>query len=520
MSAVKKSSKSKEAFSLFDKIKSYFISLKGGSAAGYLKPALVIVALILVASIIIPKFIPEGGPNYLMYVKNGELYYSNVSSIKNNSVTSNQTNYEQNAMISEDGKLIFYKDNMNTSLLYKKTNGLNKKPKKLSDEVFEFTINQSGSVACYIKGQDRELYYHNVKASAVFVDKNVVFFHLSPDGNNLLYSKHNGTCFELWYYESGKNAKLIVSEYDAVYNVSEECNSLIYTKDSSAFMFSAGNDSKLLTENCSEIVAAYDSGEFYYCHYSSQSMPALYYFNGKESFLVTENYSGNINYSAKTPVLIYYANDAEDNKVVSVAVKEKSNQLDFNIDSAYTDAVGDHIYFIADKDSNSQMGILYKAKISGKSVRKAKEVDKDVYTGKFVADGEFIYFKNVNLSDRTADLYLNGSRVDKVVNTDTVVYNPVDDSLIYFKNIQGISGELHIRDGLSRKKVDESVHIGQVFITMGGDLLYLKDFNSSDGVGTLCLCKNTKGKKVADGVTSIYKYETSFSKYAGINNYT
>lgn len=511
----KQQTTSKNVFgSFFVTISSQMKNIKEGSASGYLKPALILVVIVLIASILVSIILPKGGTDPILYVKDGELYFATASSTKGKAVTSGQINSEQSAVLTADGKGIFYKDQQGDELCYKRTDKLKKSPTVLSKDVFEFSVSTDNSVVTYVKGIERELYQHDLKKQSELIDKNIVLFYVSDDANNIIYTKYNETgSSEIWIYKKGTAPKLIVADYDGTYNIADDCLSLIYTKDGTAYRFKDGKDDEKLIDNCSEIISCYDSGEIYYCHYSGENgalYPSLYYFNGKKSEKIADSYSGNISYAAKAPVLIYYST-TDNGNTYSIAVNGNTSTVEHNISSAYVKPDGDEVYFITDSDPNTRQGTLYKASISSKTMKKAKEIDKDVYRGKYLDSDKFIYFKNYELGLDLADLYLGKKKIAEKVGPDSIIYNPVNEDIIYFTDVDTFMGTLNIYGG-GNKKVAEKVHVGQTFITENGNIVFIKDFVATEGVGDLYICKSRKGKKIGENVSSLFKYDTAAAR--------
>lgn len=472
-----------------------------------LKLGIGVVAAFVAVLILFSIIIPTGTPDGFLYTKEEGLYFSTTDS-KSKKVSDEEFSTYSTAKFSSDGKKIFYKEQDGGKLLYKNTYNLEKAPVSLSVNVIDFSINKKGNLVTYTKGSDSDLYQNNLKSQGDKIDESVVWFVTDDSGKRILYSKQNKVgSLELWIYKSGKKPEKIVTGYDAYYALSDDLNSFYFTKNGAVYKYSKGKEAEKIIDNYSEIIAAYKTGEIYYSCKSDHNTELCYY-NGKTAETITDKFTARRCAAVDRPVVVFYFQDPTRMTTSNyIAVKDNITELDYDISEAHIDATGDELRFISDVNPASLEGTLYKATVNDDTVKSIKDIEANVLRGAFANDGEFIYLANYDKDTNTAELYRNEKKIDADVNADSIIYIPQKDSIIYFKDLDIMTGTMYLFDGKKSLKVDENVQTGEVFVAESGDVVYIRNFGS-DLCGELCVFKGTKSKLIDEKVELILKIST------------
>lgn len=260
-----------------------FLALGGGA-----------VALLLVAVILLSIFLTGGPNNYALYIKDGELYYADVDNFEPFEVTDNlyDTDYAL-AKLSSDGKTLFYLDETyNTSgsvLYYRSVNDPDEEPIKVDSNVDFFVINNSGDIVTYFKKDTHTLYQHDLNERTK-IASDVADFAVTPDGETVLYTIKKDDETNLYYKEWGEDAVKIASDIQYVAYVSEDLETVYYTKggtkedDSTAYkdyVLYKSEDGEEGIKIASDINYAivFDSGEIYYTKSETQKIDLADYVN-------------------------------------------------------------------------------------------------------------------------------------------------------------------------------------------------------------------------------------------------
>lgn len=565
-------------------------------------------ACLVVAVVVVVILLLSGGKknNYALYVKDGELYYTGISSIKPLEVTDELGNAYAGYLtqLSKDGKILFFPDNYDSSsytygLYYRYVNKPKKDAVKLASDVSSYSVSESGKCVTYLT-KDGKLYQHDLKDKEK-IDSDVESYRVSKDGKKLFFIDSDD---KLYFKNGNKDKEKMASDVDRIQFVDEKFSYVYYTKDENLYKQKPGKDKEKLVSDMHSLVRVYASGAFYYLEATSDEKPlsdfvnddmaeadatitkpeapkypyysdyatydeysaayesywdayekywdaleayrdkedrdelredlkketleyvvyTLYYFDGKKSQEVADGLVCEpSNYAANAPVLI--CSVGKGGRIASVNLSEidytweVKNQFSQSAEQAgdcyiavegtatklsYDDAQGFDlskdgtlVYFMADV-SEDDCGDLYQMKISGGKPQKAEKYDTDVYSGFFLADGTYAYFKDVE--DGNGDLYIEKKQIDK----DTYLYgirSSEDGICAYLSDYEDGEGTLMMYQGGKAKKVANDVC--ELCLTPNGEILYLTDFDEDKEEGDLYLFNGSKSKQVDDGVSQI-----------------
>ena len=278
---------------------------------------------------------------------------------------------------------------------------------------------------------------------------------------------------------------------------------------------------------------------------------SLYYYNGTEEILVSEDFSGYLANAADKPVFVYLTNNKKDAKKIklsdiedtsdvdneiwdilypdeqtmNVAVNEKVFVTDNETDtpySAYVNGDGTIIYFVADVDEGIN-GDLYRINIENGQVSQAEKYDSDVLCvsglNTFITNEKFLYYKDCNSVITNADMYVNGEKIAYDVSMKGAGYNDKTDNLYYLKdwNEDKQYGTLELyHDGETTKIADD---VYSYCINSDGSISYLYDYSLDYDNGELRLWKNGENRKIDDDVELVFgaseEYYSSGFAYSG-----
>lgn len=234
------------------------------------------VAIIVVAAILIPRlFNGNNSINAVLYLKDSEINYTSLSSIKPKEITDNLDEYgtlsggygeylSYAISVSDDGKRIFYPDDMTDTedgmtIYYQNLKSKNSEGEKIDSEISVYKTNDAGTRMFYIKGTDRDFYVNNLKDKEK-LDSNVDTFYINSDGSKIIYINNDGNIYE----KNGKKDKVKIDSNSSIVSVSDNLDTIYYQKADSLYLKKDGKDKEKVLSDVSSVVSIYDSGEIYY----------------------------------------------------------------------------------------------------------------------------------------------------------------------------------------------------------------------------------------------------------------
>lgn len=499
------------------------------------------VAVVLVIAIIIGIVSIAGGgkDDFVLYYKDGELFFSDFSGKPMQITDDLELGYGASPKVTKDSKTIFYIDD-DAKLYYRSLKNEKKDPEKLANDVSSFYISANGKKVIY--SSDGNLYLHDLKQSEK-IAKDVETFIISLDLKKVYYTNDEN---EFFYLKVGKDATKIASDVNdfsasanfkyALYSKSveaEDAEDSEYEDDydydygsTDLYVYKEGGEGVKVDSDASVVGVIYDSGKFYYYTESEEEddySKELCFYNGKEGVVVSESFNGGEAISADKPILVYSEIDAEDEDAEETyAIAKEEKVIAFNAENIanlqlaednktiyYTvldetegeeeesedEYYEDDYSYEEDYEESKSTYTLYKTTISGNSVKEAKTIDTEVESSSFVLMGssKVAYEKDDN------GLFINGEKViDDVV--DYYYYKPLKTLYIESDKSDDETFTLSTSKGKKAKKVADDVSTFN--ITESGKLYYITDINKN-GEGSLYLAKGNKPKKIDDDVTSL-----------------
>lgn len=233
--------------------------------------AVVLVVVILLSSI----FGGRSVNNFALYLKDGEMYYTDISKIEpwqvttrlddDNTLGTNEAGHILGfyTQLSKDGKTIFYVDKieMNSfSLFYRSVNNPDKEPVKIDSDIKVYTVSESGDCITYLKGSDNVLYQHNLTDKEK-IASDVSDFRVSDDGKKIIFlNKDNG----LYAKSAGNDKEKIDSEVSGITFIDDDLKNIYYIKEGSLYKKAEGSDKVKIASELDSVIKVYESGEVFY----------------------------------------------------------------------------------------------------------------------------------------------------------------------------------------------------------------------------------------------------------------
>jgi len=470
-------------------------------------------AAVVLIGVILAIALSGGKNNYMLYLKDKDLFYSEISKIKPMQVTeelidSNDVNnaiLNRNAdtvsydvTLTKDGKTLFYFDKYELSadgdvgsgtLYCRSATNAKKEPVKIDSDIYGYTISENGKLVTYKKNGN--LYQHNLKDKKKIAG-DVASWTVSEDGKVFFWTDEDG---DLYMKKGNKDKKKLDSEVYSITMINEKANAIWYEKnyddETGTFDFFKHDlkDKKKLASDVSSIYAIKDSGEFYYTkseteekayydfvendtseadEYLVESLKenktnvttsTLFYYDGKGSKELSKN-ANVYDYDFEKNILIYA--EKEDVKVKLSTIKST-----YDVQNAIYDA--DRTYFVALEAATSQI-----------------DAD-DVYTASISPEGDAIYY--------VADVAEPKEGEEDYVPTGTV----------YKLAISG-------KKVKKAEKYADDVYAGSLVVYEDGAVQYRKDYKAAvreeDKYTPASYELYINNKKVADDVNGVIDYDS------------
>lgn len=546
------------------------------------------VLVVVLAVLMIPKFFSGEGKthNYAVYVKDGELQYLSMPKGKDPLEVSsrlldgdNNDAYTQSSLylspyinMSKDGKTLFFPDKIDASsyggvneftLYFRDISSKKSDSQKIDSGLTSYSINEAGTLVTYIK--DGNLYQHNLKEKTK-IDSDVVSYRVSKDGKSLVYFvlEADETEGVLFQKNGKKDAEKITSGVTRLSNVSEDFSRIMYYKEDTLYVKESGKDPVKISSEVENAVF-FKSGEVYYLktgepikasaffindlegedadYYadmlseqdSDYEWSSLYYFDGKESTLLTDYaIATDMETAVDATVACFiqipdgalptvklsemlddpYTTEEKLTKnlmascVISVATKATVADLDLELSDDFSEflvsADGQSLYITTEYDEENDTVTLNKVTLSGGKVKEMEVLDEEVYDSiRLAGDSSVIYFKDVN-DDYEGELYLDGTKLADDVYRWYLQYDEDTGNVYYMVdwNDEKEQGTLMYHANKKNVTVKDDVH--DYCITPGGEILFLYDYSLNSYKGELWMSNGKKASKVDDDVSVIF----------------
>lgn len=542
-----------------------------------------IVAAVLVVVMLVSSLFSGGNKqDYVLYIKDNQLNYSGLSKIKPFEVTEELVSSDAlengedyyfsseewmaysagwKAYITEDGKTIFYAEEMDENnqfdLYYRKLNRPKKEGEKIASSISNYVISKSGKVVTYKK--DGKLYQGNLKDSEKIAN-NVTEYRVSEDGKKI-YFVSNG---KLYLKQKGKD-KVKLDKDASIEYVSEDFKTVYYTKGENLYKKVGNKDKVKIASDVSWIVKVYESGEVYYCKSDTETVTLMDYVNDdmvasdkkikepeEPEYPDLDDYDEYDDYRAayekyrdeweeysdaydvyeekeerdelreelketeieKTTYTLYYTKGKKSVKLAENVTQDSIDYLYENPIAAFQvqeeEKTGkivdlsdiDYAFEVEEMVSygEAEEGGTYKVAVKGKVCDfKQKQVEELIIT----EDGKNIYFlDNVSKKSEEGTLYqikVSNNKIGKPKKYDTDVcdFSVQEGVVICYKDADEDGATLYV----NKKKVASDVDLYSAeYNKETKDVLFMADYKSEKQEGTLMVYNGKKAKEVSDDV--------------------
>lgn len=246
----------------------------------YLKLGGIVAAVLVVAIVLVSVFAGGSGskggngqPDGALYLKDGELYYSDYSKKEPLEITGNLLDdassstlsgyaYEIAATIhvTADGKTMFFMDKLDYygtgTLYYRSLTDFKQDAEKIASGVSRYTVSEDGKLVTYLK--NGTLYQFDMK-DEVKLEKDVSTYRVSPDGKIIYYRNSDGA----WYVmKNGEDEK--IGTDISIEHITDDYATVYYLSDGKLYKKTIGKDKEKLLSDVEEITEIGEDGTFYY----------------------------------------------------------------------------------------------------------------------------------------------------------------------------------------------------------------------------------------------------------------
>lgn len=241
-------------------------------------------AVVLIVGIVLFTMISRNSDqktDYAMYIKERELFYSNLGKKPSTQVTedlledSDISNYDINSaritlseyfILSDDGKYLFYPDKIDTSddgftIYWKKISNLSGEGTKIDSDIQDYEVSDNAAYVTYLKSGDSLYSYDVKKAEKEKIAGDVEGFAASENGKQVIYINDEGT---LYLWTMGGNKEKIDSDISKVVYISDDFKTMYYLKEENLYKKENKKDREKVASDVSRVIKVYDSGSIYY----------------------------------------------------------------------------------------------------------------------------------------------------------------------------------------------------------------------------------------------------------------
>ncbi len=473
---------------------------------------------------------------------------------------------------SEDDQYIFYPEKISENsykLYYRSVADPTQEPVRIdSDIVNYFIVAGAEPVVAYLK-EDRLYQYFVETDSKEKISDDAEGFLLSEDGANLLYEDSDRNLFIKY---GGNDPEKLAENILTVEYVSNDLNTVCYVTEEGPdlceimYVKEKDSDPVKIAEYVDYAIANYESGEIYYTTYEKRAgsmmgcvvddvqddpgydwlreelssmenldvIRTLWYYDGKQSTLVAENYDGCYQCAQERAVIVYSTvNDqqirlselesaddlyekleAKSVDQVFVAVQGKSKAIDVKTGAEQfsINDQGTRIYYMDNISDDNAEADLYAITVSGNGAVSDSELQNNgVYPAYsyFVGNSSFVYYKYVQ--EDAGDLYINGTKVSEDVSLANTDRNYYGGAYYFFTdwNNEKYAGTLWVyQDG---KCQEISGDVRQYNVMADGSVFYLRNYGWLTGRGCLCRWQNGVETVIEEKAMCLVKPEDMYA---------
>jgi len=402
----------------------------------------VVIGLVLVILALCGVFSGGKGADLALYVKDGEIYFTDFGRDEPLQVTDRLADDMENEDLAQSAyalsdytalvkgeSRVFYPDRIDDNdegvTIYYRDLNKKKDAEKLDSEIIQYAVNEKGNQVIYLKGEDGKLYRSDLKDKEK-IASDVAEFFVTEDLQKVIYRDTDGDI----YIKTAKGDKeKIASDVDDIYYVAENLQSLYYEKDADLYLQKIGADKKKLADDVNGVVQVYEDGQMF--------------------FVTAEEEKLDLGKYVADPMA---ANDASLTEPAPIEYPSKPRSRDYDTKDEYNKALDEYNQTCEDLEKeNDAAWEAYWAKCDRDAIRESLKTDESnrlVYTLHFF-DGEEV----TKVAENLADPYMYAQAADK-----PVVAFAVAGSFDGVKlNIADIAGSWEVTDALRAAGVEGTV---------------------------------------------------------------
>lgn len=492
----------------------------------FLLTGIVAIAAIILIAITALLIVNLGhGQDYALYVKDKELYFTDLpgnkalqvttqliddSGMSDSDLASSDDFFSAYCYLARDGKTLFFIDKMREEsgieaafdFYYRNIQNKNQDPVKIDSNVIRYTVNDATSLVTYMKynGSTTDfgtLYQYDIKKDEkTKIIDDAQLFYTSEDGKKIGYLDSKGN---LYLKEGQKESEKIDSDVTEICYWSIDLSKVFYLSQNSLYQKTAGKDKvRISADNVYRVQQVYETGEVYYlkAEDTNTQTTLINYINDdmqetdatitKPDYPWISDYPDYESYNAA-----YEAYDAAYDlyleKLARDDLRTELNQqtIDSETYSLYyyngkeEIKITDRLYDAVDTSSKAP-AFLYRTynldsieKINLSEVSSVSQVESKIEQA---------------LED-SADLFVavkdNATQIE-LTNAQRYSLTETGDMLYYIGNVNDNVGELYqipITDNkLGQEKLyDSEVYTSNLSVTKNGQLLYFKNYKNNQG---------------------------------------
>lgn len=258
-----------------------------------------VVVVVVLAIVLINVLGGDSGSkkyNYLLYVKDDEIMFSNLSDDPQQVTSRLDSGYTseyswqrlyQYCYVSDDGNIIFYPDRIDENsdyytIYYRELNDPNADPVKVATDVRKYTVSGDAAIVTYLKGSDDCLLYRYDRKSdsTEKIGSDVDGFRVSKDGETVYYWNDEGS---LYVNRVGEERDKLDSSMSEFVYMTEDAETVYYLKDDSLYKKTGSEDKEKIASDVASVLKVYESGEIYFLKSEEAKSLKDYLYDDKKS---------------------------------------------------------------------------------------------------------------------------------------------------------------------------------------------------------------------------------------------
>ncbi len=514
--------------------------------------AIAAVLVVVLVAVIIFSVRGKGGDSGLFYIKDGEVYYSDLGKKSQPWRVTSDFNLLGTdsagsiawmfpkigavASFTDDGKYVVYFDNSDEDsdgydLYVKKPGGAGSQSEKIASDVVMYSV--EGSQITYIREDSGSgaLYQYNISKGSKdkVTNDDVPFYMVADGGRKLLFFVDDDDDDAIYIKYAGKDKEKVVSGVESIDYVSKDLSTVYYRKNDSLYRKREGKESEKIASDVDGVIDIYDSGECYYYKKVTDERPLSDYFDDDmresdaamtepdiDDFESEDGWDFERYFEAGRQY--YDKTDRDDfREYIADETYETQSYNLYYYDGSKSELISKDYYSSRKSASDAAVLVFRESKTSEPEKIKFSEME-DYYTSMYSIESE--------IEERTrssTELRIAVGKNVSPMNSDTRISKisiNKDGSLLYYCDADGVLSRVKIKNGKpgSPEKYDDDV--SYMRFVGKSKIAYLKAYN--DNEGDLYIDKKKVDSEATYSTLAYLKYKgdaDSVYYFAGLNPY-